>query len=786
MRSGLAQALVLANSFRKFHPGSEFFILVLDGLANTESKLEGARFIYPSDLELKAGDQWRSPMLHPAAGLVSILKPAFLRRVLRADMAAAAYFESSMEIFAPLEELTALTAGDNIVLADLTAADPKLDAGDPGRSFIAVTRDADEFLRAWLDRLANSSLGDNSRALIDSYPHRATSGPAFDVGYWNLDPATFAWKEDHYEVEGKRLRSFNFRGYDPDKPHLLSKYQGAEPRILLSQHPAVAKICDEYRERLIRAGHDKVKSTPYRFGLLPGGLPIDHRMLRLYREALDKFDQGLDREPPSPFGAEGEEGFLDWLNQPIREAKPIITRYMLAVHNEREDVKQAFPDPVGADAVGFRDWYLLFGQQEMDLPTPLLPPDAERKKQGDSIAERSSSAQRPVNVAGYFNAELGLGVAARALVAALEASEIPFNTISFTETVNRQSHPFEHRKSGKGPADINIVCINADQISAFAEQSGPELLHGRYTIGVWFWEVEDFPRLFHGAFNYVDEVWVASEFMRETFLKVSPKPVFKFHLPILKPQIDLSLSRADLRLPNQFVFLFSFDFFSVLERKNPVGLIEAFSRAFQPGEGPALVIKTINGDKRTRELEKLRYAARHRPDITLLDGYLSAIENSTLTAQADCYVSLHRSEGFGLTIAEAMALGKPTIATAYSGNLEFTTADNSYLCPFQRVQVGPEKEPYPADALWSEPDIDAAARLLRHVYTNQSEARDRGRRAAEDIRECHSPERAGPIIRDRLAKIRRRRETVRPLRSSAFLEDRLEELEAMIAARKPS
>jgi glycosyltransferase involved in cell wall biosynthesis len=791
VESGMAQAIVLANSFRKFHPESEFFILVLDGFTSAETKIEDVRFLGLRDLELNRGDEWRLPMLHPAAELASIFKPALLRCVLKACMRSVAYFESSIEIFAPLDDLIALTAGENILLADAVAADPTIgmsdavlaDESDPGWSLIAVAPSADEFVGKWFDRLANTSVGESSKRLIDSYPHRAMIDPAFNVGYWNLDPATFAWKEDHYEVDGKSLRSFNFRGYDPDKPHLLSKHQGVDPRILLSQQPAVAKICDEYREKLIRAGHDKYKSIPYRYGFLPSGLPIDRRMLRLYREALTKFRQGLDREPPSPFGAEGEEGFLGWLNQPLGGAKPIITRYMLAVHNQREDVRQAYPDPIGADAVGFHDWYLLFGQGEMDLPTPLLPPDAGRKGPDDSIRERASSV-RPVNVAGYFHAELGIGVAARALLAALDASDIPFNTISFAETANRQSHPFEHRQSKKGTADVNLVCINADKIAAFAEKNGPELLHGRYTIGVWFWEVEDFPKLFHDAFNYVDEVWVASTFMRETLLKVSPKPVFKFHLPILKPEINASLSRADLRLPNQFVFLFSFDFFSVLERKNPVGLIEAFTRAFRPGEGPALVIKTINGDKRTREMEKLRYAVRHRPDIILMDGYLSAIENSTLTSLADCYVSLHRSEGFGLTIAEAMVLGKPAIATAYSGNLEFMTPEISYLCPFQRVQVGPENEPYPATAHWSEPDLDAAARLLRHVYTNQEEARQRGRQAAENLRRQHSAEIAGPVIRDRLARIRRRRETVRPFRTPAFLEDRVEELEELNANRK--
>jgi glycosyltransferase involved in cell wall biosynthesis len=382
-------------------------------------------------------------------------------------------------------------------------------------------------------------------------------------------------------------------------------------------------------------------------------------------------------------------------------------------------------------------------------------------------------------VAGYFRAELGIGVAARLILSALDAARIPYNTLSFDATANRQSYPFTDRVRENQVSDINIVCVNPDQLSLFAEQTGPELRRGRYTIGVWFWEVEDFPRLFHGAFNYVDEIWVASDFMRETFLKVSPKPVFKFRLPVLAPEVDPSLSRPALHLPElQFVFLFSFDFLSVLERKNPLGLIKAFRRAFSNGEGPALVIKTINGDKRVLEIEKLRYAIQGRSDIILMDGYLSQVENNTLTELSDCYVSLHRAEGFGLTIAEAMALGKPTIATAYSGNLEFMSGQNSYLCPFQRSEVGPEREPYPADSHWAEPTVEAAAALLRQVYDDQEEARARGRRAAEDISSSQSAGAAGTIIGGRLATIRRRRANPGPVRVPGFFEDRLEELEA--------
>ena len=649
------------------------------------------------------------------------------------------------------------------------------DFGDCGRSFVASCSDAEASLCSEI----LSSDQSHSPIVEDPFgivPHAVVTTPGFAVGYWNLDPKSFTSSQRGYEIGGQPLRSFDFRGYDPDKPHLLSKYQGLEPRILLSEYPAIAKICDEYLEKIIRVAQDDNQARGPRPGFLPSGLRLDQRMLRLYRDALEKWRAGQNPEPPSPFGPEGEEAFVKWLNEPVGQTQKRVTRYMLEVREEREDVKIAFPDPLGADAAGFRDWYLLYGRDELDLPAALVPYDARVYDAADASRAPLDVAAGSVNVAGYFRAELGIGVAARSILSALDAAGIPFNTISFDATANRQSYPFADRVSENQAADINIVCINPDQLSVFAEQTGPALRHGRYTIGVWFWEVEDFPKQFHGAFNYVDEIWVASAFMRQTFLKVSPKPVFKFQLPVLAPQVDPALSRADLGLPDKFVFLFSFDFLSVLERKNPLGLIKAFTTAFSNGEGPALVIKTINGDKRTLEMEKLRYASRGRSDVIVMDGYLSQIENNTLTALSDCYVSLHRSEGFGLTIAEAMALGKPAIATAYSGNLEFMTAENSYLCPARRCEVGPEREPYPADSHWSEPNLEAAAGLLQRVYTHQAEAQGRGLRAAEDIKRFQSPARAGAIISERLATIRRRR--ARPARSIASLEDRIEELEA--------
>ena len=138
--------------------------------------------------------------------------------------------------------------------------------------------------------------------------------------------------------------------------------------------------------------------------------------------------------------------------------------------------------------------------------------------------------------------------------------------------------------------------------------------------------------------------------------------------------MDLDLAQDD-----RFTFLFMFDFFSTLQRKNPLGLIDAFTRAFAPDEGPRLLLKTINARFRPEAADELRRRIGERPDIELVDRYLDPRQNAALIARADCYVSLHRSEGFGLTLAESMALGTPVIATGYSGNIDFTTPSNSYL-----------------------------------------------------------------------------------------------------------
>jgi glycosyltransferase involved in cell wall biosynthesis len=359
-----------------------------------------------------------------------------------------------------------------------------------------------------------------------------------------------------------------------------------------------------------------------------------------------------------------------------------------------------------------------------------------------------------VNAIGFFRAEFGHGEAGRRILAGIDRAQIPHATITVKTPHHREKHPFTGR--GDRPVyPINVVCLNPEHMLEFAQRGGAELFLDRYTVGVWCWEASRLPDSFRPAFDLVDEIWVASEYGAEILGESTEKPVQVFPMPVEIPPPS-TRQRAELGLPEErFVFLFAFDFFSTLERKNPFGLIQAFSRAFGPNEGPLLLIKTINGNKQPGELRRLEHAAAGRPDIRVVDEYVSGEEMRALVAAADCFVSLHRSEGFGFSLAEALAYEKPVIATGYSGNLTFMDATNSYLVGYGLTPVPPGIANYPAGALWADPDLDDAAGAMRRVFEEPDEARTRARRGHETIVREHSLDAMAAFAAERTSAIAR-------------------------------
>jgi glycosyltransferase involved in cell wall biosynthesis len=205
---------------------------------------------------------------------------------------------------------------------------------------------------------------------------------------------------------------------------------------------------------------------------------------------------------------------------------------------------------------------------------------------------------------------------------------------------------------------------------------------------------------------------------------------------------------------DRFVFGFQFDWNSSRRRKNPDGVLGAYLRAFpNPDSGTLLLIKTINGEQHPESVRQFAAVADGRPDVVIIDDFWPTGLNAALSQAIDCYVSLHRAEGFGLTIAKAMAAGKPVIATGYSGNLDFMPAGTSLLVPWTLTLVGPDPI-YPAQAHWAEPDLDSAVDCMRSVFDDAALRADLGARAEEHIRLTRSEDLSVEWVRQRLAEDR--------------------------------
>jgi glycosyltransferase involved in cell wall biosynthesis/2-polyprenyl-3-methyl-5-hydroxy-6-metoxy-1,4-benzoquinol methylase len=767
-------ARVLADSFLAHHPGAAFTILLIDdeqgACATDDDRVEWRRLV---DIGLDPVEIRRLAGIYDVTELATAVKPVLLRRLLDEGRGEVVYLDPDIRIYESIQEVADLAAAHGIVLTPHTMEPyPKderqidgffvLAAGVYNLGFISVGQRARPFLDWWWETTRREALIEPTKMMftdqrwVDFVPsffdHHILKDPGYNVAYWNLHGRQFYADGDRYLVNGMPLRFFHFSGFDVRKPWLLSKHQGERPRVLLSERPALAKICHEYRQSLESAGINDENKPPYGWTQLPGGIKISTRMRRLYWSALVAAEQGKGVEPPSPFDERNPDGFVDWLNSPAEGGPRRVSRFLYSIYRDRVDVQAHFPDIYGKDGASFAQWIWGDGVTEEKIPEELLPP-----LDVPPPSKPPTDLQEGLNVAGYFRAELGIGEAARLLMNAIETAQIPLSTTTYDETLSRQTHPFTERSAKGARYDINVVCVNADSTPRFARDAGPAFFDGRHTAGYWFWEVEEFPTAMHPAFDVVDEVWTATDFIAEAVRKAGGKPVYTIPLPVPVPQYSPTITRARLGLPDRFTFLLIFDFLSIVERKNPHGLIEAFTRAFAPDEGPVLVLKSINGDLRLAELERLRAAAANRSDVWILDTYYSPEEKNALVGACDCYVSLHRSEGLGLTMAEAMALAKPVIATGYSGNLHFMNQENSYLVDYARVAVPSGCEPYPTTACWADPHLEQAAGFMREVFDRPDLAAERSRRAQRDVLERHNLQASARAVAARVDAIRRER-----------------------------
>ncbi|MEG4518252.1 MULTISPECIES: glycosyltransferase [unclassified Microcoleus] len=359
---------------------------------------------------------------------------------------------------------------------------------------------------------------------------------------------------------------------------------------------------------------------------------------------------------------------------------------------------------------------------------------------------------RGMNIAGYINGEFGIGEGVRANIRAAEAAGIPFAINNFTRSPHRKKDTTYQNFSQDNPYPVNLIQVNADEVATFIKHIGSSYFDKKYNIGFWAWELPAFPPEWQPAFNHFHEIWTYSNYCAEAIAAVAPIPVIKIMPSIALP--PPSLNREALNLPkNKFIFLFVFDFSSRIERKNTLTTIQAFKQAFGEDNSVLLVIKSSNSHKFSAAQASLNSAIANNSNIKHLDGYLSKNKLNGLLYNCDCYVSLHRCEGFGLTMAEAMFYGKPVIATGYSSNTEFMNVGNSYLVKYKLIPIEKDFGPYKKGNIWAQADVEHAADLMRYVFNNYREAQQVGAIAADDIKTLLNPLTVGGKIQNRLEYI---------------------------------
>ncbi|MEL6827039.1 MAG: glycosyltransferase [Pseudomonadota bacterium] len=370
-------------------------------------------------------------------------------------------------------------------------------------------------------------------------------------------------------------------------------------------------------------------------------------------------------------------------------------------------------------------------------------------------ARREANPTDPIVVAGLFSTANGIGEGARNTYRALKAAGLdpiavdlsePFAPIDVKTDILCQQMP----DSEQGTL---ILQLNGPETMSALQHLGMEFERNWFTIGYWAWELPVFPAQWDDAFPYLSEIWTISEFSASA-IKQHPKapPVEVFGHAISTPT-KLHQSRQKFGWKDQeFVFLTMADSMSSLERKNPFSAIRAFKSAFAHDPRYRLVVKTRNLNRHALARDDLNAAIGDNPNIQLFDESLSEEDIWLLINSADAFVSLHRSEGFGLVLAEAMALGKPVICTDWSGNMDFTTNDTAALVASTLVNCKDKYGVYrDLNTKWAHADEQMAAELMKKVSGNKEFRTNLAARAKERIVEVADVRKIGAQMSDRLS-----------------------------------
>lgn len=436
------------------------------------------------------------------------------------------------------------------------------------------------------------------------------------------------------------------------------------------------------------------------------------------RESFRKFNEGVTARSEGG----GLKAFYSWQNSPSAD-HDWLSRYWRNLLEQRPDVVEAFPDLESWDRRAFLNWAT--ETLKVEGSNPLIARPAK-----SALGMRWHPSKNPddpvdLQIVGYLRRESSLGFVARRLVDESTSLVPRVGMLAYDRTRSTRldwspREPGEWRRAQSGAViNSSVVVVNSDQFAYLLADLPMLRRESESLIGYWAWELETPPRDSERFDHILDEIWVNSRYVQRAVKAGTSLPVRYVPLPLGVPETS-SATRSDFGIDeDSFVFLTTFDFYSLRERKNPEGSIAAFKEAFPtPSRDVSLVIKTMHASERQDEMAQLKALCERRPDIMFIDDVLYRNDHHRLLELSDCLVSLHRSEGFGLQLAEAMHLGTPVIATRYSGNLDFMDDESSLLVDFTKSCPPSTQFHYPTDSSWAEPDVKHAAEYMFQIASD--------------------------------------------------------------------
>ena len=362
---------------------------------------------------------------------------------------------------------------------------------------------------------------------------------------------------------------------------------------------------------------------------------------------------------------------------------------------------------------------------------------------------------------GYAEGGLGLGQSFRGMLRAAVTQPIEFGVFPFDVGIEtRKIGAFMADKYDRGNVyEVNVIEVAPDQVPVVFNHVDPRLLQHSYNILRPYWELPRAPTEWRDMLRGIDELWVPNDYVGTAF-----RTFFSGKISVIPPAVDVEKPAKTDRIqfglePGRFYFIFTFDYFSFPALKNPLGVVRAFQDAFPRGdENVGLVIKSTGAPEHYPEVkQQIREAAVRDPRIRQIDRSLSRDDLVGLIDACDCYVSLHRAEGFGLGMAEAMRLGKPVIGTAFSGCTDFVTEATAFPVGYTLRPVRENEYIWTTGQEWAEPNHGEAVAAMRQVVEEPELARARAEAGKTLIEARYSFEAVGATMTERLRELQTER-----------------------------